>query len=456
MANVNIRVRPDTGALALDFYFRGVRCREQTALKDNLENRKRVQALANRIQREIERGSFDYAAHFPNSPRVAQFQAAAGAAAVPAAGRSAVAPAAIGAATPAAVERQTPAFAEFAELWFLEMSPQWRRSHRTGVREVLDKNLLPSFGARPLHQISKADVLAFRADLARQPGRKGPTLGAARVNKVMCFLRQILNEAADRFEFTPAFRGIRPLKQKRTDVQPFSLDEVHRILATVRPDYRDYLTVRFFTGMRTGEVNGLKWKYVDLERNLILVRESIVGGEEEESLKTETSHRDILMLPIVRAAIESRLKARDPDSPWVFATSEGNPINANNFSNRVWYPLLRYLELDPRRPYQTRHTAATLMLAAGENPEWIAQVMGHSTTAMLFKVYSRFVPNLTRQDGRAFAGLVNSRLAPELAQSPAKDPAPLDALAILRELPAERLAELLALATGSTETGSDR
>jgi integrase len=79
----------------------------------------------------------------------------------------------------------------------------------------------------------------------------------------------------------------------------------------------------------------------------------------------------------------------------VFPTRAGGPIDPNNFNNRVWRPLLRYLGLMERRPYQTRHTAATLMLAAGENPEWIARVLGHANTEMLFKVYSRFVPNLT-------------------------------------------------------------
>src|SRR3546814_2138248 len=49
------------------------------------------------------------------------------------------------------------------------------------------------------------------------------------------------------------------------------------------------------------------------------------------------------------------------------------------------------------------------MLASGENPEWIARLMGHTNTQMLFTVYSRFVPNLTRQDGLAITGLLNSR-----------------------------------------------
>ena len=76
--------------------------------------------------------------------------------------------------------------------------------------------------------------------------------------------------------------------------------------------------------------------------------------------------------------------------------------------NRVWYPLLRYLGLKKRKPYQTRHTTATLWLAAGENPEWIARQMGHTNTRMLFTVYSRFVPNLTRNDGSAFDRLVSA------------------------------------------------
>ena len=95
----------------------------------------------------------------------------------------------------------------------------------------------------------------------------------------------------------------------------------------------------------------------------------------------------------------------------MFCTRIGTPLSHNNVTKRVWYPLLRYLGLPKRTPYQTRHTAATLWLAAGESPEWIAKQMGHSTTEMLFRVYSRYVPNLTRQDGSAFARLLNAEFS---------------------------------------------
>ena len=71
--------------------------------------------------------------------------------------------------------------------------------------------------------------------------------------------------------------------------------------------------------------------------------------------------------------------------------------------------------LTPRRAYQTRHTAATLWLAAGENPEWVARQLGHSTTEMLFRVYSRYIPNVTRRDGSAFEAMLERLTAEELA-----------------------------------------
>jgi integrase len=213
-------------------------------------------------------------------------------------------------------------------------------------------------------------------------------------------LRQILCEAADRFDFRTPFQNIKQLKVKRTDVDPFSLEEVKKIIDTVRPDFKDYFTVRFFTGMRTGEVHGLKWKYVDFERQLIMVRETVVDGEEGYT-KNDSSQREIHMSQIVINALKHQAAAGQ-QSDYVFCNRESKPLDYKNVTNRVWQPLLRHLGLKIRRPYQCRHTAATLWLGSGENPEWIARQLGHTTTEMLFRVYSRYVPNLTRRDGSAF------------------------------------------------------
>ncbi len=196
-------------------------------------------------------------------------------------------------------------------------------------------------------------------------------------------------------------------KSPKTDVQPFTLDEVKLILSTVREDFRPYFTVRFFTGMRTSEVHGLKWKYVDFDRGQILVREAWVKGKTVYT-KNDGSQRDIDMSRPVVMALQEQFE-RTGDMEYVFATRDGSPLNHGNVTNRIWHPLLRHLGLEKRRPYQTRHTAATLWLAAGESPEYIARQMGHTTTEMLFRVYSRYVPNLTRQDGSAFDRLLESQ-----------------------------------------------
>ena len=221
-------------------------------------------------------------------------------------------------------------------------------------------------------------------------------------------LRMILTEAADRYEFAPAFINIKPLKVGKTDVQPFTIEEVQDIIRTVRADFKNYYIVRFFTGMRTGEIDGLKWQYVDFEKRTISIKETIVNSY-EETPKTGESERDIQMSQMVFDALLAQFKVTGHFT-YVFSTSADTPIAHRNISKRVWYPLLRLLGLKKRIPYQTRHTYATLMLASGEAPEWIARQMGHSTTEMLFRVYSRFIPNLTRQDGSAFERLMAAQM----------------------------------------------
>ena len=108
------------------------------------------------------------------------------------------------------------------------------------------------------------------------------------------------------------------------------------------------------------------------------------------------------MSQLVFDALKAQEKATRPRSEFVFCNRLDSPLDYKNVNNRVWKPLLRHLGLKVRRPYQCRHTAATLWLASGENPEWVARQLGHADTTMLFRVYSRFVPNLTRRDGSAF------------------------------------------------------
>lgn len=384
----SIRVREQTGNLFFDFRFKGSRCREQTALTDTKENRRKLEKILRKIEAEITLGSFDYGAYFPNSPRAEKF-------------------APNESQTRQLQPTKTPLFSSFCETWFREMQIQWRPGHISKVRGTLDKYLIPEFGGKEVSCITKSEVLEFRSQLAKVKKRNGKTLSPSRINHIMTPLRMILGEAADRFDFITPYRGIKSLKVPRTDVEPFSLEEVELILKRVREDFRPYFTVRFFTGMRTSEIDGLQWKYIDFERSEILVRRALVRGNLQD-LKTDGSYRTIAMSTPVINALQKQQRVSCNEG-FVFCSSNGTPLMHNNVTKRVWYPLLNNLGLRKRRPYQTRHTAATLWLAAGENPEWIASQLGHATTEMLFRIYSRYVPNLTRRDGSAFESLVSAK-----------------------------------------------
>lgn len=68
---------------------------------------------------------------------------------------------------------------------------------------------------------------------------------------------------------------------------------------------------------------------------------------------------------------------------------------------KVWEPVLSRLGVRYRPPYQMRQTFATLAISVGENINWVAKMLGHRSPVMTLKKYNRFVPNLTRADGKA-------------------------------------------------------
>lgn len=386
-----VRVRKDTGKLFIDFQFGGRRCREQTALDDSPKNRKLLQSLLNKLDAQIELGQFVYSEFFPSSPNAKKFDALTNLNQADAESES------------------TPYFSEFADQWFVEMKVQWRASHCRNVESILDSSLKPAFKRNRVADITKADILKFRGQLASKKGRgANGTLSPKTVNNHMLILSMILDEAAERFNFDSPYKNIKPLKLQKQHIEPFSLSEVDLFIKHIRADFKYYYTVRFYTGIRTGEIHGLKWKNVDFEKREILVRETFIKGATEYT-KTDGSQREIPMMGPVFDALKAQYELTGKVSEYVFCNQEGLPLDNCNITNRVWYPMLRYLGLNKRRPYQTRHTAATLLLASGENPEWVARILGHSSTEMLFKVYSRYIPNLTRQDGSAFERLLTNR-----------------------------------------------
>lgn len=227
-----VRVRKESNKLFLDFRYEGQRFREQTLLDDNNANRKQLERLLQRMEAKMLLEQFNYADFFPNSRNLKKLGLN------DAKGKQA---------TSASISKQnsgsteTPRFSDFADQWLEESKIEWRASHCRNVCSILDSSLKPELGKTPVGDITKADIMAFRAKLAKRRGRgTNGLLSPKTINSHMTVLRTVLDEAAERFGFDTPYKNIKPLKLRKTHIEPFSLHEVQRIIDNVRPDYRDY------------------------------------------------------------------------------------------------------------------------------------------------------------------------------------------------------------------------
>jgi integrase len=108
-------------------------------------------------------------------------------------------------------------------------------------------------------------------------------------------------------------------------------------------------------------------------------------------------------------ALQRVIARKTDDSPFVFVNPKGRPLDTRYVSINLWNPTLEKAGLSYRRPYETRHTAAVLHIAAHENPMYVSNMLGHSNTKMLFDIYAPYVVNAARNDGSAFLTMMMQR-----------------------------------------------
>ncbi len=106
-----------------------------------------------------------------------------------------------------------------------------------------------------------------------------------------------------------------------------------------------------------------------------------------------------MLLTVVQALAAQQ---QEIQTLWIFPNADGGRLNLDNLRHRIWYPTLRRAGLRPRDLYQCRYTFASLMLQAGEDPAWVARMLGHTTTKMLYERYHRFIQHRTRRNGELY------------------------------------------------------
>lgn len=198
------------------------------------------------------------------------------------------------------------------------------------------------------------------------------------------------------------------------DIYPFTYEEVVRILEVVDIYYRPYTACRFFTGMRSGEINALTWP--DYKNAMptgpkIHVNKAYVYGVDGLP-KTKKSNRYVDCNAFVVEALEDQRKFSSRNKH-IFITKKETRMNPDHYRDVVWKKALKKAGLEYRPPIQTRHTFATMMLSSGEDIGWVKTMLGHSSLQMIFTRYYAWIPNKTRNDGAAFMATVGQKQGEE-------------------------------------------
>ncbi|MFC1868602.1 tyrosine-type recombinase/integrase [Thermodesulfobacteriota bacterium] len=286
-----------------------------------------------------------------------------------------------------------------AEKWANIKSSQIKASTMRDYRSSMNLYTLPRFGNRPITEITYLDIEGFKAKLK---------CSAKRINNILVPMRSV---------FTMAFKEgiikdnvmhrVDNLRADEPTIHPFTLEETMKVMEYIHPYYKNCLTTLFYTGLRFGEMAGLKWRNVDLDRKSARICETLVYGEEGRP-KTKKSNRDIDLLPPVVEALESQKRITCGKSESVFLDLSGKPLNPDHVREVIWKPALQKAGIPYRPLMQTRHTFATLMLSEGENIGWVQHMLGHGSLQMIFTKYYAWVPRKTRNDGSAFMNAYRS------------------------------------------------
>jgi integrase len=200
---------------------------------------------------------------------------------------------------------------------------------------------------------------------------------------------------------------------------PFSLAEQNKLNSHLPDHWKPYFLFAFSSGLRQGEQITLKPTDIDWTKKTVRISRAATRDENGKFMigKTKNRHsrRTIKLLPVMYEALVAQKEIYDRfKGEYFFCTPEGNRISSDHLRKMVWIPTLKKAGLTYREMKQTRHSFATNALSCGENPLWIAKVMGHRDTDMIIRVYGKYIENAGKhQDGAKFDGIYKGMMSKE-------------------------------------------
>jgi integrase len=271
--------------------------------------------------------------------------------------------------------------------------------------QIARLHLKPALGTVKLNALTPAHVRG----LYREKLEAGSS--ARTVRYIHTTLHKALKQAVmDGLIPRNATEAVKPPQLSREEMRPLTPEQAKLLLKTAHEagDRLEALYVlAIHTGLRQGELLGLKWDDVDLEVGSLQVRRTLTitkNGPLLTSPKTASSRRSVKLTSHAIEAVTHHLERQLGEidrvgSLWsenglIFASETGEPLNRHNLTRRSFKPLLKRAGLPQIRFHDLRHTCATLLLTRNVNPKIVSEMLGHSSIAITLDTYSHVLPNM--------------------------------------------------------------
>jgi len=396
-------VRNVNSTVYVDFMYLNERVRESSDLPWNDENAKEVRKQLDKIVVAIGDGSFRYAEVFPGSKKAEYFT-----------GRE----------KEVFKIKETPSDVlckDFFDSWYRLLKSSGRVTGRTllGYRGYVDLYLKPFFGEMVFADLNAAGFERFII-WAKTRRYREKEIAASTVNKCFTILKIICKSVAIEYGWADSFNpffGFRKLPEDDPyeEINPFSVDEQRSLIDHLPDHWKPHFQFAFAAGLRVGEQIAIRLEDIDWNAGLLHIRRAMTFDENGKRVvgrtKNRYSRRTIKLIPAMLAPLKAQLGIYERfNGEYFFCSAKGANIDINNLRDRVWRLALKNAEIPYRDMKQTRHTFATVGLGCGENPLWIAKVMGHRNTEMIIRVYGKFIENA---HGTLDGGLFNAALLGE-------------------------------------------
>lgn len=302
-------------------------------------------------------------------------------------------------------------FKTYAEGWraIQPLRPNTARRYKSN----LTSHAYPAIGGKQIAAVRPSDVQALAAALSLK-------LEPSSVRSIMSTVATVFRAAVhDRvIGFNPCERMTLP-EIPRQRVVPISVETVEAIAAAVKPQYRALVVLGAGTGLRRGELFGLRLDDVDFLRRTVKVErqvQRVAGKPTIGPPKTRGSQRTVPIGDIVVRELSEHVRRFPPVDGVLFTGTDGRLINDEKFRISVWNPALTAAGATGTGMHQLRHFFASVLIAAGQSVKVVSDRLGHSDASMTLNVYSHLWPadeDKTRQAvDQAFSHKIKADVPP--------------------------------------------